>query len=164
MDPITAVGFAASILTFIDFSYKVVTGTAEVFQSGSTSKNTHLSEIIGDLKNASEKLKDWPTPKSDHEKALQQLSVSCQEVAQRLVNLLARLSTTPGKSKWMSVRVVLRGMRKDGEVEELENTLDKYRSQIILRLIQIVRWVVQSAADKRADPDTEQRSTATTSN
>ncbi|KAH9208161.1 hypothetical protein DL95DRAFT_231652, partial [Leptodontidium sp. 2 PMI_412] len=138
MDPITAVGFAASILTFIDFSYKVVTGTAEVFQSGSTSKNTHLSEIIGDLKNASEKLKDWPTPKSDHEKALQQLSVSCQEVAQRLVNLLARLSTTPGKSKWMSVRVVLRGMKKDGEVEELENTLDKYRSQIILRLIQIV--------------------------
>jgi hypothetical protein len=139
MDPVTAVGFAANILNFIDYSHKVVTGTVEVFKSGSTSKNVHVSEIIGDLKDAAEQMRKWPPGKSGHEKALHQLSAPCQELAQRLINLLARLSTTPGKSKWMSVRVVLRSMRKDGEIEELEKTLDKYRSQILLRLIQIVR-------------------------
>jgi hypothetical protein len=139
MDPVTAVGFAANILNFIDYSHKVVTGTVEVFKSGSTSKNIHISEIISDLKDAAEQLRKCPPSKSNHEKALHQLSAPCQELAQRLINLLTRLSTTPGKSKWMSVRVVLRSMRKDGEVEELEKSLDKYRSQILLRLIQIVR-------------------------
>jgi uncharacterized protein Yka (UPF0111/DUF47 family) len=139
MDPITAVGFAASILNLIDYSHKVITGTIEVFKSGSTSQNVHISEIIDDLEDTAAELSKWPPGKSNHEKDLRQLSVSCQELAQRLINLLARLTTTPGKSKWMSVKVALRSMRKDGEVEELEKQLDKYRSQILLRLIQIVR-------------------------
>jgi hypothetical protein len=139
MDPVTAVGFAANILNFIDYSHKVVTGTVEVFKSGSMSKNIHISEIISDLNDAAEQLRKCPPSKSNHENALHQLSAPCQELAQRLINLLTRLSTTPGKSKWMSVKVVLRSMRKNGEVEELEKSLDKYRSQILLRLIQIVR-------------------------
>ena len=139
MDPVSAVGFAARILTLIDYSHQVVTGTIEVFKSGSTSKNIQISEIVGDLEDAAAELRKWPSGKSNHEKALHQLSAPCQELAQRLINLLTRLNTTPGKSKWVSVRVALRSMRKDGEVEELEKTLDKYRSQILLRLIQIVR-------------------------
>jgi len=139
MDPVTAVGFAASILTFIDFSHKVITGTIEVFKSGSTSENVYISEVIGDLKDATEELRKRPTGKSHHEKALHQLSIPCQELAQQLINLLKQLSTTPGQSKWVSVRVALRSMRKNGEVVELEKKLDKYRSQILLRLIQIVR-------------------------
>ena len=107
MDPVTAVGFAASILNLIDYSHKVVTGTIEVFKSGSTSQNVHISEVIGDLKDAAAELRKWPPGKSSHEKALRQLSASCQELAQRLINLLARLTTTPGKSKWMSVKVAL---------------------------------------------------------
>jgi len=139
MDPVTAVGFAASILTFIDFSHKVVTGTIEVFKSGRTSKNLRLSEITKHLEDAAEELRKWPLGRSNHEKGLHELSASCQDLASQLISLLAQLSTTPGNSKWMSVRVVLRSMRKDGKVAELESTLDKYRSQIILRLIQIVR-------------------------
>jgi hypothetical protein len=82
MDSITAVGFAANILNFIDYSHKVVTGAIEVFKSGSTSKNVHISEIIGDLKDAAEQLRKWPPGKSNHEKTLLQLSASCQELAQ----------------------------------------------------------------------------------
>lgn len=138
MDPITAVGFAASILNFIDYSHKVVTGTIEVFRSGSTAKNVHISEVISDLQDAAKDLTKLPPGRSDHEKALHQLSASCQELAKELTNLLARLSTTDRHSKWTSVRVALRSMRKDGKVAELESTLDKYRSQVLLRLTQIV--------------------------
>ena len=140
MDPITAVGFAASILNFIDYSHKVVTGTIEVFRSGSTAKNVHISEVISDLQDAAKDLTKLPPGRSYHEKALHQLSASCQELAKELTTLLARLSTTDRHSKWTSVRVALRSMRKDGKVAELESTLDKYRSQVLLRLTQIVRY------------------------
>jgi uncharacterized protein Yka (UPF0111/DUF47 family) len=140
MDPITAVGFAASILNFVDYSHKVVTGTIEVFKSGKTSKNGHISEVISDLNDAAKDLAKVPPGRSVHEKALHQLSASCQELAEELTNLLAKLSTTPEHSKWISVRVALRSMRKEGKVAELESTLDRYRSQILLRLIQIVRY------------------------
>ncbi|KAE9374930.1 hypothetical protein N431DRAFT_283765, partial [Stipitochalara longipes BDJ] len=138
MDPITAVGFAASILTFVDFSHKIVTGTIEVFKSGKTAKNAHISEVISDLKDAAKYLEKLPPGRSGHEKALRQLSASCQELAKELTTLLAKLSTTPGHSKWTSARVALRSMRKDGKVVELESTLDKYRAQILLRLTQMV--------------------------
>jgi uncharacterized protein Yka (UPF0111/DUF47 family) len=140
MDPITAVGFAASTLNFVDYSHKVVTGTIEVFKSGKTSKNGHISEVISDLNDAAKDLAKVPPGRSVHEKALHQLSASCQEVAKELTTLLAKLSTTPEHSKWISARVALRSMRKEGKVAELESTLDSYRSQILLRLIQIVRY------------------------
>jgi hypothetical protein len=60
MDPITAVGFAASILNFVDYSHKVVTGTIEVFKSGKISKNGHISEVISDLNDAAKDLAKVP--------------------------------------------------------------------------------------------------------
>jgi len=140
MDPITAVGFAASILNFVDFAHKVVTGTIEVFKSGRTSKNAHVSEVINDLKDATNDLTRVPPGRSEQQKALYQLSASCQELGKELTTLLERLSTTPGQSKWTSIRVALRSMRKEGKVAEMESTLDRYRSQTLLRLTQIVRY------------------------
>ncbi|KAL2830898.1 hypothetical protein BDW59DRAFT_140929 [Aspergillus cavernicola] len=43
MDPISAVGFAGTILQFIDFSTKLVEGTYEVYRSA----NGTTSELIG---------------------------------------------------------------------------------------------------------------------
>ena len=140
MDPITAVGFAASILTFIDCAHKVVTGTIEVFKSGRTSKNAQVSEVISDLKDAAKDLTKVPPGRSEQQKALHRLSASCQELGIELRTILERLSTSPGESKWTSVRVALCSMRKEGKVAEMESRLDKYRSQILLRLTQIVRY------------------------
>src|SRR5580692_2925658 len=111
MDPITAVGFAASILTFIDFGYKIVTGTLEVFKTGTTSENAHISVVINDFHAVVKPLSRQPPSESDHEKALKALAIECQELSRELVSLLERLKTAPDGSKWKSVKVALRSMR-----------------------------------------------------
>lgn len=139
MDPITAVSFAASILTFIDFGYKIVTGALEIVKSGSTSDNAHTSTVINYFHEIVKPLSEHPPGKSEHEEALKKLAEECKQVSQELVKLLDKLTTNPGCSLWTSARVSLRSMRKKGEVVDLENKLDKYRSQILMRLVLILR-------------------------
>jgi N-terminal domain on NACHT_NTPase and P-loop NTPases len=139
MDPITAVGFAASILTFIDFGREIVTGTLEVIKSGSTKENTHVGVVVNDFLAVVKPLSEKLPGRSDHEKALTELAAKCKDVSQDLVDLLERLKRSSDSPKWESVRVALRSMRKKGEVRELESKLDKYRSEILLRLTFILK-------------------------
>ena len=154
MDPITAVGFAASILTFIDFGYEIVTGTLEIVKSGSTSENIHVSVVIGDLHEVVKSLSPPPvnppsTPLGNlpgkpsaisvHESALKRLAEKCQELSNELVTLLKNLSAAPGSSLWVSARVALRNMRKKGKVADLEDKLDKYRSEMLVRIVLMLK-------------------------
>jgi hypothetical protein len=139
MDPITAVGFAASILTFIDFSHQVISGTWEVIKSGTTAENAHVGNVINDLHDVTKQLSDRPPGYSPHEQALSTLASECQELSGELVTLLEKLKITAGSSKWKSVKVTLHSMWKKGDVVELERRLDKYRSQILLRLVLMLK-------------------------
>ena len=139
MDPITAVGFAASILQFIEFGYKLTMGTLNVLKTGSLSEYTHISIVINDYRAVIKPLSQPPSGKSDHEVALQELAKSCQAVAQKLSELLEKLRTDPNCSTWKSLRVALRSMRKKGKVADLEDLLSKYRAQIMTRLALILK-------------------------
>ncbi len=138
MDPITAVGFAASILTFIDFGREIVNGTLEVLKAGSTKENIEIGNVMNDLMAVVMPLTKLPPGKSDHEKALQALAVKCLGLARELHNLLERL-TASRNTKWESAIITMRVMRKRGEVKVLEVSLEKYRSEIFLRLNLILK-------------------------
>jgi N-terminal domain on NACHT_NTPase and P-loop NTPases len=139
MDPITAVGFAASILTFIDFSYQIVCGTYEVIKSGSTTENAHVSVVATDLDEITKELSQRPPGYSKHEEALNTLATECQGVSDELRKLLDRVKTKAGSSKWKSIKVALHSMWKKGEITELDNRLGKYRSEVLLRLVLILK-------------------------
>jgi hypothetical protein len=139
MDPITAVGFAASILTFIDFSYQIVCGTYEVIKSGSTIENAHVSFVTTDLDEITKELSQRPPGYSKHEDALNTLATECQGVSDELRKLLDRVKTKVGSSKWKSIKVALHSMWKKGEIKELENRLGKYRSEVLIRLVLILK-------------------------
>jgi hypothetical protein len=51
MDPLTAISLAGNILTFIDFSYKVISGVNKVLSTsnGMTPENERLSALVEDL-------------------------------------------------------------------------------------------------------------------
>lgn len=142
MDPITAVGFAASILNFIDFSHKLISGTLEVIKSGSTSENAHVSVVINDLHAVTKELDKCPPGNSKHDEALNTLASECKVLSEELQKLLEKLKVTAKNSKWKSIKTTLRSMWKKGEVAELEGRLDTYRSQILLRLVLILKYVI----------------------
>lgn len=136
MDPISAISVATSILTFIEFSWAIVTGTYEVYKSanGTTFENAHVVTVIDDLEKVTEDLSPEVEGKTKHSKALCQLAEQCAELSKDLLRILHKLQATDEASKWQSLKVKLASLRKEKEISSIERRLDKYRSQILLRL------------------------------
>jgi hypothetical protein len=136
MDPATAIGFAASILTFVDFSWNLITGTYEVYKSttGTTSENAHVSTVIDDLQEVTEGLTSDVEGKNKHEKDLCKLAGHCYNLSKDLLKILEKLKVTEKNSKWESLKVKWASLRKEKEVASIEKKLDRYRSQILIRL------------------------------
>jgi len=136
MDPVTAVGFASSILTFIEFSWNLISGTYEVYKSasGATTENAHISTVLNDLERVTDGLCTDVKGKTKHEKELCKLADKCHNLSQDLAKILKKLQVTEKNSKWQSLKVKWASMRNEKEVASIENRLDRYRSQILLRL------------------------------
>lgn len=144
MDPVSAIGLASSILTFIDIGYKVVSGTLETAQSGWAPSTERLDVVARDLQDAVARFsKPVSASASGTEKALEEVSVRCQALSLELLALLERFkvpATKPGIS-WDSFKVATRRMRSESKVQELQTSLAEYRSQILLHLATILRHV-----------------------
>jgi len=136
MDPITAVGFASSILTFIGFSWNLVTGTYEVLESvsGTTAENAHIGNVIDDLHAVTAALKSCQLGRSDHEKALRQLASKCANLSKELLSLLENLKVKGKNSAWKSLKAKWESMTKEKDISSMETRLREYRSQILIRL------------------------------
>jgi hypothetical protein len=139
MDPITAVGLATGIITFIDFAHKIISGTSEVLRSGSTAENAHVSTLANDLREATNDFGNHLPGYSKHDDALNSLASECQGICDELCGLLEKVTVKVGTSKWQGVKTALRSMRKQGEVAHLEERLGKCRSQILLRLVLLLK-------------------------
>lgn len=140
MDPITAVGFAASILTFIDFSHKLVTGTLQVVDAGTTTETRHAKVVVDDLHRMTEGLSmEFSDSDSAHETALRSLAADCKALSEKLETVLQK-QIAKSDSKWEAVKVAFRSMYKKGEVAEMVAQLGQYRSEILTRLSLILKY------------------------
>ncbi|KAK4182261.1 hypothetical protein QBC35DRAFT_345141, partial [Podospora australis] len=142
MDPFSAVAFAGTILTFVDFSWTLIKGSYEVYQSvtGATVKNAHINDVISHLRSVSEDLDGTPTGDSKHEKALRKLAAECSELSTELMTLLTKLKRSEEKNMvWSSLRAKWASMRKSSDVASMLERLHDYRSEIMLRLNLMLR-------------------------
>lgn len=136
MDPVSAVGFAASIITFIDFSSTLVRGAYEVYNSasGATTENAHLSTILNDLQEVTEGLHSDHKVVGKHGKQLSKLARNCLDLSRDLTKILEKLRVKEKDSKWQAMKVTWAGMRKEKAVASVEKRLAEYRAEIVLRL------------------------------
>ncbi|KKA22490.1 hypothetical protein T310_3488 [Rasamsonia emersonii CBS 393.64] len=136
----------AHLFTFIDFSWKVITGAYEVYKSpnGTTSENACISTILADLQEATEGLISDVEGKTKHKKALIVLADNCHDLSQDFSKILEKLKATEKNSKWQSLKVKLASMRKEKEIASIEKRLDSYRSQILLR-VNFILWYESAA-------------------
>lgn len=133
MDPVTAIGLASGILTFIDFAHKIAIGADELYQKATTDENMHTEKIVNDLDDAATDLASLPG-RTKHEKALNRLSESCKEVSHELQQLLRRLTVSGKRTSWKALKITVRNVRKESELAKLLARLDKYRGELLLRL------------------------------
>lgn len=144
MDPVSAIGLASSILTFIDIGYKVATGTLETAKTGQAPHTEHIDAVAHDLENAVARFSQPVSPNaSDPEKALGEVSVRCKALLTELLALLEGFkvqASKPGIS-WDAFKIGIRRIRKDSKVQDLQRCLAEYRSQILVHLVTILTYV-----------------------
>jgi hypothetical protein len=140
MDPLAAIGLANNIVAFVEFASKIITGAHEVYSSatGTTSNNADMALVIGDVRAMTRRL-HVVKPVTDDDIALQDLVVKCQELSTDLISTLSRLQTKDPKSKTASMRVAWRAMRSKDKVESLEKRIERYRAQILDRILIMMR-------------------------
>ncbi|KAM0526853.1 hypothetical protein ACHAP9_004367 [Verticillium nonalfalfae] len=145
MDPVSAAGFASSLITFIDFSYKLIHGSVDLYKSaaGATDDNVRISSIVEDLRKITETISTPAPPEDDgpHSRELNKLALECQDVSKELADILETLKRREGNKAWRSLEAAWKSMRKSDKVAALVNQLATYRMQLLLRLGLILKLI-----------------------
>lgn len=142
MDPASALGLAASVLTFVDFAWDLVAGAAEIYRSpnGTSDENARLEDVIDDLESVAESLQDGGrSMKTRAEKKIKRLAQDCQEDAEELLALLSKLRAKNKRSVWSSLMAKWKSLLNKEEIAELKERLREYRSDIVLNLTIIIQ-------------------------
>lgn len=144
MDPLTAIGLAGNILTFIDFSYKVISGVNKVLSTsnGMTPENERLSALVEDLNVVTRDLVTDISARTENEKQLCAVAANCHALSGELYQILRRLKVGNKNSKWEGLVVKWHSMRKEKDIDSIERRLNGYQSQILIRLQVMFRFVL----------------------
>ncbi|KAH7140358.1 hypothetical protein B0J13DRAFT_63435 [Dactylonectria estremocensis] len=148
MDPFSAIGAVASILTFVDFGYKAIAATRQIHQSarGATADNANLESITSKLQSLAIDLEPRApgVARTSDEIRLDGLARECQDISTELLMLLNSFKPKVPKSKRHSARTLLRSLRNKDEKDGLEARLDKCRQQLHLQLSQTTRLEISA--------------------
>ncbi|KAH6682381.1 hypothetical protein F5X68DRAFT_263347 [Plectosphaerella plurivora] len=133
-----AAGLASSIITFIDFSYKLIDGSTTIYQQvqGGSGANLDTRKIVDDLQAITKQLSQTtPAPPTLHEQALASIAGHCNTLSNELVALLRSFEPkADGNKALRSLEAAFKTLRKTGKIREIEQKLDSYKLQLLLRL------------------------------
>ncbi|KAM6509647.1 hypothetical protein FALCPG4_017295 [Fusarium falciforme] len=136
MDPVSAIGLASAIITFIEFGSKLLKGAKEIRDSANDSleKNESREVIAEAMKEVAAKLKTpEPAQISPEQQKLCDLAIKCNDLSQRILELLNKIK--PKNKKPLHVyRAAFQAWRKEDDIKVLEKSLGDCRSQLVLSL------------------------------
>jgi hypothetical protein len=145
MDPIPATSVTAFAIQVVDFSAKVISKTVDLSRTGGLVDNDELDRVTSDLLGVSQKLeKSLEGDKfenSENRIAVLSLGKECQDLASELLEALQKLKGTVNQQKWKNFRQALLAVWRTEKIEALERRLDRFRQQLILRLLESLRSV-----------------------
>ncbi|KAJ9299002.1 hypothetical protein DTO271G3_3244 [Paecilomyces variotii] len=152
MDPLTAIGLVSNILSFIDFSGKWIKGAYDIYNSelGSTPDNSRSKELLDNIRRATDTLDTHFRGKTKHERSLREICQICRQQSDKLQSILKELTVVDKDSKWKSMKVSFKSIRKEKEIASIEKSLDSCRLQT-LTLLGIIFSEQQSSANSRLD-------------
>ncbi|KAJ6441409.1 kinase-related protein [Purpureocillium lavendulum] len=135
MDPISAISLASSLITFVDFSWRLVSGAHEIYKSGrgTTSESAQIGDIIEDLQELTSNLETEYVASLKAEKALRRLASGCKELSTELLVILNKLKH-PKTTRWKALKITWDSILKKDEIQSIRQRLGEYRSQITLHL------------------------------
>ena len=143
MDPVSALGVAASVAQFVDFAGTLFSGTYQIYKSatGQTKFNFDLMTITTSLNTLNNDIRSSLDRATSDGKTLSKADVEidaicrgCSKVAGQLILALEKLKAQEGHNFWESFRKALQTVWHKNEVESLGKQLETFRMQITLRI------------------------------
>lgn len=129
MDPVTAIGLAGTIATFIDYSIKLQKCPAEVQSQGACAQILEAEAFAQQTLLSLQHLKALTTRGIEPDPTI--LSRECTLAAENLLQVLHPLKCK-GKSKWMRLKKAFRSMLSQRHVNSLTTRLTALQEQIQL--------------------------------
>ena len=141
MEPLSALGIASSVVTFLDFSFKLVGNAQEIYKSttGETISSTELRIRADRLKLLTTRIEAQKNPQhylqqpSDRSVPSALLD-QCVEASSQLTSALDR-AVAQRRRIWPSARNAIKGILGERQVKSLEYRLSKCCSELQLHLI-----------------------------
>jgi hypothetical protein len=128
MDPFSALALAGKILDFVDFTWKLVSGTLQVYKSiEGSGENIQLFDTISeDIRNYNNAITAF-NPSNPN---LQKLIGSCTKIGKNLQEVLDKLQVKGKRTKWASFVVALQGVWQQDKIDKLYNRIAKLQGRI----------------------------------
>lgn len=146
MDPLSALGLAAAVVQFVDFSSKLVIQAYGAYKSaeGASASAVNLQELTDELERLTSDLANSPpydVKQSDDELAVQKLAHKCGGMARELQGLLLklRIESRGVLRSWEALHKTLKRVAKKGKIEEYRKELDAIQSQLSIHMLNIIR-------------------------
>lgn len=143
MDPLTAIGLASNILSFIDFSARLLKGAKEVHgsQHGVLEENRSRETIVREMQHMSTRIlvSESSEKADDTSGGLRVLARECQELSTQLISLLEKIKPKDSGSATQSLASALRNKIYDSDRAGLEARLNNCRAQLHLELSNLTR-------------------------
>lgn len=142
MDPVTAVGLASAIISFVPLGINLLKNAREIRDSvdGSLERNQTRKVITEEMQAVSRRLR--PTDQTriaPEQKGLYDLALKCHELSQQILELLDKIKPKP-QSSFGIYRSAFRAWSKESEIKDLEKRLDDCRSQLTLGLVDLSKY------------------------
>ncbi|KAF2138031.1 uncharacterized protein K452DRAFT_353274 [Aplosporella prunicola CBS 121167] len=153
MEALAAIGLAGNIAQFLDFGFRILSQSRELYRSGSGSlqENIDLENVTTDLERLVEGLAVKPSQQcaSQDDIRLSKLAASCQSTSNDLVMLLGdlKMGENPPRKRWYSFRYAIRTWRKKSRLQELQQRLEMFRNQVNVHLLSDIKTAVNSIED-----------------
>ena len=127
-DPISSLGTATNIITLVEFTWKLLTSTKNVYQSatGENENNLVLAMVAEDIKNLSDAIDASPGNGKD----MQTLVQTSRKIAGELLKALDHLKVKGKKTVWKSLTVALKDVWHKGKIEEFSQRLAQLQAQV----------------------------------
>lgn len=156
MDPLTALGLSASVAQFVSFASELMSKSKEIYTStkGGTDSVLTLETVYNQLRDLSSSLEsssqkdlkfEAVRETSDfvkHVFAINDLSRSCKNDCDRLLEVLRRLQAGDGsKNRWQSFTLTLETVWRRHEIADLEQRLHHVQATLTLHICALTRCV-----------------------
>jgi len=158
MDPLSALGLAASVVQFVQLAASLLNGTRKLYNSSSgVSEDSERLEFIHEalrelclrLEPGSKRMADGVRfvasglPKDAP--SLTDLASRCNRDCKQLLDVVESMKTKSrsGPRIWNSFRAALTEILKANEIEGLQKRIENYQRLMVLHLCSVSRYVIR---------------------